>query len=672
MDKTKAAEKIKNLSRLIEEHNYKYYTLSQPVISDKEYDDLIRELVSLENNFPELRSVNSPSQRVGAKLEKAADTVNHKTKMYSLDNTYSVEEIKLWQQRVEKNIGGEEIEYVCELKIDGVSVCLTYEKGELSLGATRGDGLTGEDVTPNIRTVRSVPLNLNLSDKGSLMFLEVRGEVYINRKSFLELNKSREQEGETLFANPRNAASGTLKLLDSRITAQRSLDCFIHSFGSMEGGAEIRSQWEFLERARKWGFCVDKRSGLCKSIDEVIEYCLRQQKERDQLPYEVDGVVIKVNSLKQQERLGSTLKSPRWAVAYKFPARQVTTKVEDIVIQVGRTGVLTPVAELTPVECGGVVIKRATLHNFDEVKRLKVKKGDRVLVERAGDVIPKIVKVAEAAKGKASILFPPKVCPECGSLIIKDKAQDVAYRCGNLNCPKKLEAGLIHFSSRAAMDIEGLGEASVVQLIEKKYLRDLADIYFLTKENILTLDLFKDKKADNLLKAIERSKSKPLSRFIFGLGIINVGEKAAFNLAKNFNSIDALMGATADNLKNIYEVGDVMAESITKYFKSERSRSLIEKFKKAGLLLKEVEQKTGQTLLRGKKFVFTGELESYSRLQAAETVRELGGDVVSSVSKNTDYVVAGKEPGSKYDKAVALNLTILNEDKFKELIDGSK
>ncbi|MDP8212690.1 MAG: NAD-dependent DNA ligase LigA [Candidatus Zapsychrus exili] len=668
MNKDGAKKRIKELSKQLEEHSYKYYVLSSPVISDKEYDNLLKELIEIEIQFPELKSRSSPSQRIGAKVDSSAGTVMHRAKMYSLDNTYSISELESWNNRVLKGLNGETASYVVELKIDGVSASLTYTNGELTLGATRGDGKEGEDVTGNIKTVRSVPLLLKKGSRSFPDILDVRTEVYMGQKDFQELNKRQKKNGDVVFANPRNATSGSVKLLDSRITAKRNLSCVVHSFGVLEGGKSFKTQWEFLEAVKEWGFCVDKHSKLCKTIDEVIDYCQEYQNKRDTIGYEVDGVVIKVNSLKQQSQLGATLKSPRWAVAFKFPAQQATTRVKNIIVQIGRTGVLTPVAELEPVECAGVTITYSTLHNFDEVKRLGVKKGDRVLIERAGDVIPKIIKVVEASKDKGLFNIPKK-CLSCGGPIKKRSQEDVAYYCENQSCPDKLKKGLIHFTSRGAMDIEGLGESVVEQLFSKKLISDIADIYFLNKSDLLTLDLFKDKKADNLIDAINKSKSQTLSKFMFALGIPNVGQKAAATLAKRFGTLENLAQARIEDLESIYEIGDVIASSTVEFFKSTSTFKLINKFKKAGINFKEVSVTRVSDSLLGKKFVLTGSLSSMSRTQAASIIKSQGGEVVSSVSKNTDFVVAGEAPGSKYKKALDLGIKILNEQSFKEMIN---
>lgn len=668
MNTAEAKKRIEQLSQEIEDHNYKYYVLSQPVISDKEYDDLLRQLIKLESDFPQLKDINSPSQRIGARVESSG-TVTHQAKMYSLDNAYSVEELKEWYDRVLKGLDQRSPELVVELKIDGVSSALTYSRGQMVMGATRGDGIKGENVTHSLKTAGSIPLKLRKISGADLPeMLEVRGEVYMKRKDFNRLNQERENNGEELFANPRNATSGSIKLLDSRLTRARHLNFFVHSFGVLTSEVKITSQWEFLSRAKAWGFAVNPNNRLCQSIDEVIEFYNECQEKRATLDYEVDGVVIKVNAFHDQKQLGETLKSPRWAVAFKFKAIQATTVVEEVAFQVGRTGVITPVAELSPVECGGVTVSRSTLHNFDEVKRLGIKKGDRVLIERAGDVIPKIIKVVESSK-KGSVIQIPKKCPSCQSAIVKLKEEEVAYRCINPSCPKQLERKLIHFASRGAMDIEGLGEVVAVQLIEKKWVNDLADIYTLNKTNLLTLQLFKDKKADNLLRAIEKSKAQPLSRFLLGLGILNVGEKVASVLAKKYRSLDHLMKVQQEELCGIHEIGEAIAQSVESYFKAPQTRKLMEKFRKLGVNDKEPESQSDQGKFSGKKFVFTGELTNRTRTEAGQLVKTQGAEVLNTVSKNVDYLVVGDAPGSKLSKARKFGVTILNEEQFEKLVN---
>jgi DNA ligase (NAD+) len=668
MDPKKAQRDIERLSRLIEEYNEQYYLLNNPTVSDAEYDRLLKQLIDLEEQFPQFKSSFSPTQRIGASLPAAVKPVTHKVKMYSLDNTYSLDEVKAWEERVYRGLGTRQVEYAVELKIDGVSAALTYENGDFALGATRGDGSTGEDVTHNVKTIRHVPLRLK-ADKNIPKVLEVRGEVYMDHKDFQAFNEDRKKSGEDVFVNPRNATSGSLKLLDSRQAAQRKMKFFVHSFGRLEGGRAYKTQSEFLEHTRVLGLITNPHNRVCRSIEEVDAYCREFQEKRAALPYDVDGVVIKVNSLAQQNELGYTLKSPRWAVAYKFPAYQATTTLNEIKFQVGRTGTITPVAELEPVPCGGVTISRATLHNFDEIKRLGVHEGDRVLLERAGDVIPKIVKVVKPGpNAKKKTVEPPAKCPSCGGKVVKDKEEGVAYRCINPMCPKQLERGLLHFASREAMDITGLGQSAVNQLLDNKLIHDVADLYCLTRKDLLGLELFKDKKADNLLASIERSKSQPLSRFIYGLGIMNIGAKAAYVLAQRFPSIEKLMKVSQEELQEVQDVGEVMSESVVSFFGQPSTRRLIEKLKKAGVRMEEKVVEITDRRLAGKKFVFTGEMEDLPRDQAGTMVKNLGGEVVSSVSKATDFVVVGENPGSKFTKAQQLGVKILNQKEFKEMV----
>ncbi len=663
MEKSKAKKEIERLKETIHHHDYMYYALNQPEISDKEYDELMRRLKELEEDFPEFKTADSPTQRVSGVILEGFKSVRHKIKMLSLDNTYSVEEIKEWDERVKKGLKGEKVEYVVELKIDGLSSNLTYKDGVFILGATRGDGETGENVTENLKTIRAIPLRLQGKDFPRL--IEIRGEVYMERADFNKLNKEREKEGEVIFANPRNASAGSLKLLDTSLVAKRRLNFSAHSLGTCEG-MKFENHWEFLEKIKGFGFRVNPDRRLCKDLNSVIDFCKDWQEKRDSLPYEIDGMVIKINSLRQQNILGFTLKSPRWAIAYKFPAKQATTVVKDIKVQVGRTGVLTPVAELKPVECGGVIIKHATLHNFDEIKRLNVKVGDSVLIERAGEVIPKVVKVVKSSGRKSFEV--PKTCPVCNGKVIKEREEDVAYRCINPSCPAQLERGLLHFASRGAMDIEGMGEAVVEQMVAKGLVKDFADIYSIKKVDLLKLELFKDKKAENLLAGIEKSKEQPLSRLIYGLGIRHVGEKAAYVLAQRFGTMDSLMKAEVSDLDAIYEVGSVMAESIVNFFRQESTRQLIKKLKDASLNFQEKLAAAKKTSLTGKTIVFTGELKGFSRLEAEALVRELGGNAASSVGKNTDLVVVGENPGSKYNKAKELGIKIIDEDEFREMI----
>jgi len=665
-NKQAVKKQIDKLRREIRRHDKNYYTLNQPEISDKKYDDLMRQLKELEAAYPQFDRADSPTHRVSGEATKGFRVVGHRQKMLSLDNTYSIEELREWDERARKGSGNKTVEYVVELKIDGVSSNLTYINGVLTIGATRGDGQSGEDVTSNIKTIDAVPEKLK-TDKPPRL-IEIRGEVYMDKKHFKMLNKERARDNDVLFANPRNAAAGSLKLLDTNIVARRRLNFFAHSLGFLED-RNLSTHWEFLHEVKSWGACVNPHIFLCKDIGEVIELCRKWEDKRDDLSYEIDGMVIKVNSFKQQVLLGETLKSPRWAVAYKFAAHQATTKILDVAVQVGRTGVLTPVAILEPVECGGVKISRATLHNFDEIERLGIKRRDRVIIERAGDVIPKIIKVVESVRtGKEEKIKIPTRCPECGSGIVKEKEEEVAYRCINPSCPAQLEKGLIHFASRTAMDIEGLGETAVEEIVKREMIKDFADIYFLERKDLLKLPLFKDKKADNLLTAIDKSRSRPLNRLLYGLGIRHVGEKAAYILAEKFGSLDKIMSANAGDFNSIYEIGDVMAESVVEFFKQSKVKKLIGKLKKAGLNIKQPRQQVRSSALKDKIFVFTGELKDFTRAKAEEIVRQLGGEASSSVSKNTDFVVAGDNPGSKFNKARALNVKVINEEEFKKLI----
>lgn len=666
MDTAQAKKEIEKLRGEIRHHDHRYYVLSQPELSDKEYDGLMRSLKELEEEFPGLISPDSPTQRVAAGIQEGFKTVKHRQKMLSLDNTYSFEELRDWDERVHKGSGNQEIQYVAELKIDGVSANLTYRDGLLVSAATRGDGENGEDVTLNIKTIRAIPLRIETKKPPKL--IEIRGEVYLELKDFAAINKERKAQGEVLFANPRNAASGSLKLLAPGITARRNLNFFAHSLGELSNG-QFSTQWEFLQELKKYSMRINPESRLCPSLDEVFEFCELWQEKRKKLSYEIDGVVLKVNSLEAQISLGATLKSPRWAAAYKFPAHQVTTKLKDIIVSVGRTGIITPVADLEPVECAGVTISRATLHNFDEIERLGVKIGDRIVLERAGEVIPKIIKTVESLRtGKEKTFKIPRSCPVCGSTIIKEKEEDVAYRCINPSCPAQLEKGLLHFSSRLCMDIEGMGEAAVKQLIEKNLVKDFADIYSLEKGQLLILELFKDKKAENLVLAIENSKRRALGRLIYGLGIRHVGEKAAYVLAQEFKTLENLVSAKKEDLEAIYEIGPVISESVVAFFKQESIRKLIKKLEAAGVNTKEDERAAKKTSLSDKTVVFTGELESFSRAEAEDLLRKTSGKASSSVSKETDFVVAGRNPGSKYERAKKLGLKIIDEKEFMEML----
>ena len=664
-----AHKEIERLRQKIRHHDYRYYVLDDPEIADKEYDDLVAALKRLEAQHPEMVTPDSPTQRVGAEPAGGFETVRHRRAMLSLDNTYTFDEVRAWGQRVRKGLGaGEQVSYVVELKLDGVSVNLTYEDGLFVRGALRGDGASGEDVTTNLRTVRAIPLKLRGSGHGGL--IEVRGEVFMSLADFSRMNRERGKAGELPFANPRNATAGTLKTLDPRIVAERHLLFCAHSSGEATR-AVFATHEAYLQQLKEWGVPVNPETKACADIEAVISRCEKMQAQRQDLEYEVDGMVIKVNARDQQRRLGQTLKSPRWAIAYKFPAHQATTTVRNIVLSVGRTGVITPVAELEPVTCAGVVIRNATLHNFDEIERLGVRVGDRVLIERAGDVIPKVVKVVAAGRSGKKKKFPvPRACPVCGGPIEKEKEEEVAYRCVNPSCPAQLERQALHFASRAAMDIEGMGEAIVAQLVSRKMIRDVGDIYRLTQSDLLGLNLVKERKAAQLMEGIGASRKRPLGRLLFALGIRHVGEKAALVLAEHFQTLDRLRAASVDELATIHEIGDVMARSIHDFFCHKGGRELVDKLQAAGLNMKQPRRR-GASFLAGRTFVFTGELEDLPRGRAEALVREAGGNVSSGVSRKTSFVVEGSDPGSKYDKAKKLGVPVLNKQDFLKMVGGA-
>ncbi len=663
MEKAEAKKKIEALRQTIHQHDYRYYVQAQPEISDVEYDRLMKELINQEKAFPELITPDSPSQRVGGILEEGFAPVKHRVPMLSLDNTYNENEVLEWDDRLRGGLTDTpEFNYMAEPKIDGVSASLIYENGRFVRGATRGDGETGEDITLNLRTLRSIPLRLRSPFP---KFLDVRGEVFMTLKDFAKMNANADKRGEELFANPRNATAGSLRQKDPSVTASRPLRFLAHSYGFSEG-LTWTTHYDFLKACTEMGIPTAVLAQRCDTIMECMRHCRKLDRERSALDYEIDGAVIKVNSFALRDRVGSTHKSPRWAVAYKFEAQQTTTQVLDIKASVGRTGTITPVAKFKPVTVGGVTISNASLHNFDEVKRLGVKIGDHVIIQRAGDVIPKVLKVVEALRtGKEKAFVVPTTCPVCGTPITKEKEIEVAYRCTNPTCPAQQGRALVHFAHRGAMDIEGLGEIAIQQLVRRQLIKDVADIYSLTRADWLSLDLFAEKKADNLLKEIEKSKVQPLSRVLFGLGIRHVGERAAIVLAQRFASIDALAGSSEADLRSIHEVGPVMAQAIVAYFKMPPTQTLIRKLKRAGLTMKEEPPKVPvPQLLAGKTVVFTGELEVLSRPDAEKRVRALGGKPAGSVSAKTDFVVVGKAPGSKATKAQKLGVKILSEKEF--------
>ena len=659
MDKKEAEEKIKKLREEINYHNYKYYVENNPVISDYEYDQLLKQLEKLESEHPDLITPDSPTQRVGEQPVEGFKTVKHKVPMLSLANTYSYDEIRDFDERVRKNVG--DVEYTVDPKIDGVGVALLYENGVFVRGATRGDGVKGDDITANLKTIRSIPLRL----RGNVLKnVEVRGEVYMPLEGFKKYNREQAEKGGVIFANPRNAAAGSLRQLDPRIVASRPLDIFIYylSYSDREFDT-LENAFKALKEA---GFRINPLMKKVKTVGEVIEYCEDLEKKRETLDYEIDGVVVKVNSYAQQRELGETSKNPRWAIAYKFSAKQATTKLKDIIIQVGRTGTLTPVAVLEPVKVGGVTVSRATLHNFDELKRKDIRIGDWVLVERSGDVIPQIVKsIKERRTGAEKRKGIPKKCPVCGTEVVRPEGE-VAIRCPNRYCPARLKWRLRYYASRDAMDIDHLGEQTIDKLLDAGLVNDIADLYSLKKEDILKLEGFKEKSAQNLLDSIERSKKQDLSRLIYGLGIRHVGKYAAQLLASRYNSVDELAKASEEELKQIDGLGDKSAESIVTFFSTEENQKLIERLKEIGVKTKE-EKKHGLPL-EGKKFVFTGGLSTLSRPEASDLVKQKGGIVTSSVSKDIDYVVVGDKPGSKYEKAKKMNIKIIDEEEFKKIV----
>lgn len=661
-------KKIEKLRKKISYHNKKYYVDNKPEISDREYDALMDELKKLEESYPEFVTPDSPTRKVGGEALKEFKTVEHKAPMLSMDNTYSPEEIIEFDERVRKNLEVDKLDYTVELKIDGVSISLLYENGKFIRGATRGDGIKGDDVTLNLKTIKSLPFKLEVK-KGTLALesFEARGEVYMPAKSFLEINEEKEELGEELFANPRNAAAGSLKLLDSSKLAKRHLDMWIYGVGYVEG-REFQTQSEALIFLRDSGFRVNPNIKKCSSIEKVIEYCNEWQEKRHKLEYDIDGMVIKVDSFSYQRSLGETSKSPRWMIAYKFPAERKETILEDILVQVGRTGTLTPVAILKPIELAGSTVSRASLHNQDEIVRKDVRIGDHVLVEKAGEIIPQVVEVVKKKrKGTEKEFSMPEKCPVCGSSV-KRLQSEVALRCENLSCPAQLKERIKHFASRDAMDIEGMGDAIVAQLVDKKMIKDYGDIYILKHEELADLERMADKSAANLISAIEKSKSNSFNRLVYGLGIRHVGVRSAWILAFRFKSLGRLANSDIEELQSINEIGPVMAESIFNFFRTEENKKIIEKLRRSGVNTEEKDSFLKSKNLKGKTFVVTGSLESFSRNEIEELIRKAGGNASSSVSKNTDYIVAGKEPGSKFEKAKQLGVKIIDENEFKKLI----
>ncbi len=662
-------KKIEVLREKIRHHEYQYFVLDTPEISDQEFDKLTRQLKDLEAEHPELVTPDSPTQRVGGKPREGFVKVRHSSPMLSLDNTYSEEELRAWERRVHELSGRRDVDYVCELKLDGMSLALSYENGKLARGVTRGDGTTGEDVTLNVRTVHSIPLAINkdqLKKAGIPAAFETRGELLMPTAAFKKLNEERERQGLATFANPRNFTAGTVRQLDSSITAQRRLDFFPYILLS-NGRTYFDRHWETLGALAKAGFKVNQHRKLVHSMDEVWAFIQEWEAKRDSLPYEIDGIVVKVDRTALQDELGFTGKAPRWAIAYKYAARAGITRLEDIRVQVGRTGKLTPVAMLAPVAIGGTTVRNATLHNMDEIERLGVKIGDYVQVERGGDVIPKVAKVIvdkDHPRGTKEFVMPEK-CPVCGTKVVRTEGE-VDYRCVNANCPAKLLGTILHFASRGVMNIDGMGESLVTQLIDRGLVKNVADIYDLTKKDLLSLERFADKSAQNILDEIRKSKDLPLERVIYGLGIRMVGERTAQFLAEHFGSMEDLANASIEQLQDVNEVGPRIAESIVEFFSNAANRKLIERLGKAGLTFKGKKKERG-TKLAGKTFVLTGTLTKYTRDEAKKMIEDAGGKVTGSVSKKTDYVVAGADAGSKLDKAKELGVAVIDEKEMEKL-----
>ncbi|KAA5808095.1 NAD-dependent DNA ligase LigA [Thermoanaerobacterium thermosaccharolyticum] len=653
-------ERIKELKDKLNHHNYMYYVLDRPEISDYEYDMMMRELIKLEEEHPEFKTPDSPTQRVGGEPVKEFEPFTHVVVMQSLANAFSEGELRDFDRRVRSSVG--DAEYVVELKIDGLSVELIYENGIFTIGSTRGDGFVGENVTNNLKTIKSIPLRI----KDNLNLI-VRGEVFMPRASFEKLNEERELNGESLFANPRNAAAGSLRQLNPKITAKRDLDIFVFNLQRIEG-VELKTHVEALEFLKEQGFKVSPHLKICKNIDEVIEDINYIRTIRDSLPYDTDGAVVKVNDLEKREILGSTVKDPRWAIAFKYPAERQKTKVKDIIVQVGRTGALTPTAILEPVKIAGSIVSRATLHNEDYIKEKDIRIGDTVIIQKAGEIIPEVVSVVkEDRKGDEKYFNMPDTCPECGATTVRLPGEAVT-RCTGLNCPAKLKRGIIHFASKDAMDIDGLGPAVIGQLLDNHLIHNIADLYYLKYDDLIKLDRMGDKSVKNLLNAIEESKGRDLDRVIFGLGIDLIGSKAASILANHFKTMDSLEEASFDELTNIEEVGPKMADSIIAFFKEKQNKEILDKLKEAGVNMVKKKSENTSNIFDGLTFVLTGTLSNYTRDEAKKLIEERGGKVTGSVSKKTNYVVAGTDPGSKLSKAQQLGVKVIDEEEFENML----
>lgn len=668
MDIETEKKRISELSYQLNHHSYRYYVLDDPEISDSKYDRLYRELQDLEEQSPELVTPDSPTQRVGAPPLESFVSVTHAVPMLSLDNAFGNDELREFDDRMKRLLNRtEDIEYIVEPKIDGVAVELVYEGGLFTLGSTRGDGFVGENVTLNLKTIKSIPIRLRQNNSSMPERLDVRGEVYYPNSGFMKMNKEREAKGEPTYANPRNTAAGTLRQLDSKITAARPLNIFIHSFGQAVG-CEFSSHSEALETFKTWGFRVNPHITVCKNIEEVIKSCEKIAVLRDDLDYEIDGAVIKVNNMAMQAQAGMRTRSPRWATSLKFEAKQETTQILDIVPQVGRTGALTPVAHLKPVKIAGVEVRRATLHNQDEIDRKDVRIGDWVVVQRAGDVIPEVVKVIVSKRTGAEKKFKiPKKCPICGSHVRRIDGEAV-HRCQNLSCPAQLKEGVRHFASKGAMDIEGLGEKLVDQLVEKGLVKNVADFYSLTKAQLAGLERMAEKSAQNIIDALEASKNTDLSRLLYAFGIRFVGEHVSRVLAKEFKTFENLKKASKERLQSVYEIGPQVAESVYQFFNEEHNLETINRLLKSGVRIKKVES-AAETKFADRTFVFTGALQMFTRDDAERLVERLGGRAASSVSRNTSFVVVGENAGSKAQKARDLDVAVLTEAEFKKMVD---
>ncbi|MDM8100636.1 MULTISPECIES: NAD-dependent DNA ligase LigA [Oceanobacillus] len=669
MNKQEIKERMDSLVEVLNQYGYSYYVLDNPTVPDSEYDQKLRELEDLEKEHPDLAREDSPTQRIGGEPLDAFRKVTHETPMMSLGNAFNEQDLRDFARRAQEGVSGE-VTFVCELKIDGLAISLKYQEGKFVLGSTRGDGRIGEDITSNLRTIRSIPLSIK--EAGTL---EVRGEAFMPHKSFLEMNKEREEKGEEPFANPRNAAAGSLRQLDPKIAAKRNLDIFLYGVGEWEN-SNITSHSKSLEALHRLGFKTNKEWKRCKSIEEVLEFVTYWTEHRKDLNYEIDGIVVKVDSLDHQDELGFTAKSPRWAIAYKFPAEEVVTTLKDIVLSIGRTGVVTPTAILEPVRIAGSTVQRASLHNEDLIREQDIRIGDQVVIKKAGDIIPKVVRsIIEQRTGEEKEFHMPEECPDCGNELVRLEGE-VALRCINPNCPAQLMEGLIHFVSRNAMNIDGLGEKVIIQLFREDLVHTIADLYRLEKEDLLNLERMGEKSVTNLLNAIEASKANSLERLLFGLGIRFIGSKAAQTLAMEFETMERLQHANLEEIVAIEEIGEKMADSIVRYFEEEKVTQLLKELKELGVNMTYTGQKKSEiktdSLFSGKTVVLTGKMEQYTRKEAKELIESLGGAVTGSVSKKTDVLIAGADAGSKLEKAEKLGIEVWSETELKEATEGEE